>query len=400
MKTIRRSVFWTRWLHLLIGMVFYGVVVLIYPGTTGRSTAQVLTLGGAVCAVLLTAAAMIPGTRHAEGLQGRLLLRPEDPDAIGIAPSRSWADRRRTAAWLYGRVALGTAVGYLTIHTLSAVVALCAAPGRPTGPRVYGVSLPAEAGQLWYPLLAPVVLLLTLALVQLAGRAQLALAAAMLGASAAERLAAAELRAERLLERNRLARELHDSIGHALTVTVLQAGAAREVGAGDLVFVEKALGVIEDIGRRAMEDLERTLMLLRETPEAATTEQPGLDQVASLLETARAAGTRVEARIEVAAAQLPGVLSRESHRIVQEAVTNALRHAPGAALQLRIEVRDGQLRLHCANPLGTGQPWRQTRGAGLRGIRERAALLGGEATAGPADGSWQLRVRLPLRLGA
>ena len=182
-------------------------------------------------------------------------------------------------------------------------------------------------------------------------------------------------------------------------MTVLQAGAAREVGAADPAFVEQALGVIEDIGRRAMEDLELTLMLLRERPDGSTTEQPGLDQVSALFETARAAGTRVDARIEVTAAHVPGVLSREAHRIVQEAVTNALRHAPGAAVQFRIDRRDGCLRLCCTNPLSGGQAWQKRGGAGLRGIRERAALLGGEATVGPVDGNWELRVRLPLRLG-
>src|SRR5205814_109735 len=133
-------------------------------------------------------------------------------------------------------------------------------------------------------------------LVVWAGRLQLALAVRLLGPSPAERLAEAELRAERLLERNRLARELHDSIGHALTVTVLQAGAAREVA--DPAFVAKALEVIEETGRQAMEDLERTLVLLREAPEGAVTERPGIEQLPGLFETARAAGSPVEAWID------------------------------------------------------------------------------------------------------
>jgi signal transduction histidine kinase len=396
-----RSSFWTRWLHLLIGMVFFGVVVLIYPGTEGRSTAEILSLGGVVCGILLTAAAAIPGVRHAEGLQARLLLQPTGRHDIGVKPAHGWTDRRRTAGWLYGRVVLGTAVGYLTLYSVPAVAALCTAPGRATGPRVYGLTLPgAAAARLSYPLLAPVVLLALLCAVQLAGRAQLALAVRLLGPSPADQLVEAERRAERLLERNRLARELHDSIGHALTVTVLQAGAAREIGDRDPAFVGQALSVIEEVGRRAMEDLERTLVLLREAPDAAATEQPGLDQVPTLFETARAAGTRVDARIEVTADRLPGVLARESYRIIQEAVTNTLRHAPGSALEIRALLRGGQLHVRCTNALTGTRSRSDSRGRGLRGIRERAALLGGEATAGPADGRWELHVRLPLRLGA
>jgi signal transduction histidine kinase len=154
-----------------------------------------------------------------------------------------------------------------------------------------------------------------------------------------------------------------------------------------------------------MEDLERTLVLLRELPDREATERPGLDQLPQLLDTARAAGSRVVDRIEVTSGQLPGVLSREAFRIVQEAVTNALRYAPGAAVELRVAVEDGQLRLSCANPMQAGlvqrEPrWGRSGGKGLRGIRERASLLGGTASAGPVEGSWVLDVRLPLRLGA
>ncbi|MFJ7243937.1 sensor histidine kinase [Kitasatospora sp. NPDC098652] len=240
------------------------------------------------------------------------------------------------------------------------------------------------------------------------------MAVRLLGPSPAERLAEAELRAERLLERNRLARELHDSIGHALTVTVLQAGAAREVG--DPAFAAKALEVIEETGRQAMEDLERTLVLLRETPaggaarNGAATEQPGIDQLPALFDTARAAGSPVEASIEIPAGVLPGVLSRESYRIVQEGVTNALKYAPGQPVDVQIAVREGQLELRCANRLvaapsrgGPGRVGSRRGGKGLRGIRERAALLGGEAMVGAGgDGGaeWVLDVRLPLRLGS
>jgi len=389
---------YARWLHLLIGMVFAGVILLVYPGTEGVGPTRVVLVSAVLDSALLTLAALVPAMRRAEGVQARLLLMPEREEDIAAEPSRSWADRRRTAAWLIGRVALGMAVGLATMKALTVSAMLFTAPGRDRPLVLYGFELPVGPGGLWCPLLAPVVLLGLGRLVAWAGRLQLAMAVRLLGPSPAERLAEAELRAERLLERNRLARELHDSIGHALTVTVLQAGAARAVA--DPAFVAKALEVIEETGRQAMDDLERTLVLLRETPEAAAVERPGIDQLPRLFETARAAGSPVEAWIDVPTGRLPGVLSRESYRIVQEAVTNALRHSPGSPLTVRITVRDGQLELRCANAATGGGSTRRGGGKGLRGVRERAVLLGGEAEAGGRDGEWVLAVRLPLRLGA
>ncbi|MBD0675552.1 hypothetical protein BU198_33870 [Streptomyces sp. CBMA156] len=393
---------YARLLHLLVGWIFAGIVLMVYPGTGDKGLGEILMKSIALDTVLLALAALIPAARRAEGVQARLLLVPDREEDIATEPSRTWADRRRTAGWVIGRVALGSAVGF------ALVFALTAGYQGLTGPRA-----------LWYLPFSPLMVLGSGWFLVYAGRLQLAMAVRLLGPSPAERLAEAELRAERLLERNRLARELHDSIGHALTVTVLQAGAAREVG--DPAFVAKALEVIEETGRRAMDDLERTLVLLRETPAGANgvaTEQPGIDQLPALFDTARAAGSPVDARVEVPPGTLPGVLSRESYRIVQEGVTNALKYAHGEPVDIRIAVRDGMLELSCANRLpgvgrsadgtvrasagGAGRGATRKGGKGLRGIRERATLLGGEATAGtPEDGNgqWVLTVRLPLRLG-
>ncbi|MEU8510106.1 histidine kinase [Kitasatospora sp. NPDC048722] len=404
---------YARWLHLLIGWVFAGVVLMVYPGTYRKGLAEILAQSVTTDAILLALVALVPAMRRAEGVQARLLLVPDREEDIAADPSRTWADRRRTAAWLIGRVALGTVMGFASVAALTAVYALLTGSDSAFG----GLRLPHARGQFWRPLAAPVLLFGYGWLVVWAGRLQLAMAVALLSPSPAERLAEAELRAERLLERNRLARELHDSIGHALTVTVLQAGAAREVG--DPAFAAKALEVIEETGRRAMDDLERTLVLLREAPDGTTTENPGVEQLPSLFDTARAAGNPVHASIDVPAAVLPGVLSRECYRIVQEGLTNALKYAPGEPVGVRIFVRDGRLELRCANPLrnasqargGASVPGSAPAGRGgkgLRGIRERAVLLGGEATAGTegrgegGDGrdEWVLAVRLPLRLGS
>ncbi|MFC9324441.1 sensor histidine kinase [Kitasatospora sp. NPDC057015] len=388
---------YARWLHLLVGMVFAGMVLMVYPGIEeGVGWLRLVTSAAALDSVLLALAALVPAMRRAEGVQARLLLMPAREEDIGVERSRGWADRRRTATWLIARVALGMAVGLLSVNTLTVSTLLIGSPYRDTPLVLYGHALPA-GGDPWYPLLAPVLLFGAGWALVWAGRLQLAMAVRLLGPSPAERLAEAELRAERLLERNRLARELHDSIGHALTVTVLQAGAAREVG--DPAFVAKALEVIEETGRRAMDDLERTLVLLRDRPGGAATEQPGIERLPQLFDAARAAGSPVEAWIDVPRGALPGVLSRETYRIVQEAVTNLLRHSPGEPIAVRIAVRDGELELRCVNATtGPGRS-RASGGKGLRGIRERAALLGGEASAGRQDDEWVLSVRLPLRLG-
>ncbi|WP_328954063.1 sensor histidine kinase [Kitasatospora purpeofusca] len=417
---------YARWLHLMTGLVFVGIVLMVYPGVEGWSRGELLARAVPVDAALLGLAALVPAMRRAEGVQARLLLLPDQEQDIAVEPARSWADRRRTAAWLVGRVALGGLVGEASVLVPTAAYDLVARPEQ----AVFGLRsgrADGSGGPGWALLLVPVLLLTLGWLVVWAGRLQLAMAVRLLGPSPAERLAAAELRAERLLERNLLARELHDSIGHALTVTVLQAGAAREVG--DPAFAAKALEVIEETGRRAMDDLERTLALLRDpggpggsgspAPPSGTgagggedaRERPGIDRLPALFETARAAGSPVEARVDVPSGDLPGVLSREGYRIVQEGVTNALKYAPGEPISIRIAVRDGSLELRCANALGPhaarphgssparagGSPRRG--GKGLRGIRERAVLLGGEATAGAESGEWVLAVRVPLRLG-
>ncbi|MER5349873.1 histidine kinase [Kitasatospora sp. NPDC002551] len=411
---------YARWLHLLIGWIFAGVMLMIYPGIAGRGLGEVLVRAVPVDVALVVLSATVPAMRRAEGVQARLLLVPDREQDIAAEPARGWADRWRTALWLLGRLVLGGAVGAASVLGPAAAFDLLVRPE----PVVFGLRVPGGDALRWTPLLAPLALFGLGWLVVWAGRLQLVMAVRLLGPSPAQRLAAAELRAERLLERNLLARELHDSIGHALTVTVLQAGAARAVG--DQAFTAKALEVIEETGRRAMDDLERTLALLRDTGDTGDAgetgdagdageaagaedvrERPGIDRLPALFDTARAAGSPVEARVDVPPGRLPGVLSREGYRIVQEGVTNALKYAPGEPISVRIAVRDGRLELRCANalPPHAGAPGRsggspRRGGKGLRGIRERAVLLGGEASAGAESGEWVLAVRVPLRLGA
>jgi signal transduction histidine kinase len=191
-----------------------------------------------------------------------------------------------------------------------------------------------------------------------------------------------------------MAAELHDSIGHALTVTLLQAGAAREVAGRDPAFVDGALAAIEDSARHASEDLERVLALLRDaSPPAAA---PALTDIDRLVRSAEAAGARVDVEISGPVAELPPVVSREGYRIVQEALTNALRHAGPVPIRLRIDVGEGGLHLVVRNPTPVPAPARTETGSGVRGLHHRVAVLSGTAQVGPVEDEWQVAVRVPL----
>ncbi|GGV97187.1 hypothetical protein GCM10015535_68100 [Streptomyces gelaticus] len=248
----------------------------------------------------------------------------------------------------------------------------------------------------WYTLFVPLPLLALLALVVLSGRLITEAAKGLLGPSPVQRLTALEERTEQLLERNRIARELHDSIGHALTVAVVQAGAAR--AAGDPGFTERALAAIEETGRDALDDLERVLRVLRESGPPVG-QRPTLAEADRLLDSARGSGAKIDADVSGPLERVPGAVSREGYRILQESLTNVLRHSGTVPVRVRINVADSRLELEVTNPLSdstedsTAVPGS---GSGLRGIRERAALLGGKAETGPHKGEWRVHAKLPL----
>ncbi|UZJ32981.1 sensor histidine kinase [Streptomyces endophytica] len=397
-RRLGRPVTYTRWLHLLMATVAGGLTGFLYGGTFRTGGWETWLRLAMLPVPLVLAAALVPVVRRVEGLQAQLLLTPgphgpEQRAASGIAttPSARWCDRARTAGWLLLRLETGVAVTALTVQLPALAVAFgMAAAGRPS----HLSGLPAiGAPHWWYGLLVPLPLVLLLAVVLGAGSLMARAARLLLGPSAAERLAVLEARTERMLAHNRLAQELHDSIGHALTMTVVQAGAARAAGAPE--FTDRALAAIEETGRQALGDLERALRLLREdAPRPA--DRPLLTEAERLLESARAAGSTVSAELSGPLADLPGPVSREGYRMVQEALTNVLRHAGPVPVSVRIAADGGVLELDVRNPLPAAPAGPGSGGRGLRGIRERATLLGGEARTGPADGTWRVSVRLPL----
>ncbi|MEU6544911.1 histidine kinase [Streptomyces sp. NPDC046859] len=385
LRPFGRAVTYTRLLHLFLTVVWPAMLIFI------REEWWIWL----VAAAALVPAGLVPAVRTVEGLQARLLLtgHRHDSDSAGIvvAPSATWADRWRLVLWLESRFLLGCASMTLIAQLLFAVADLLPAAAG-SGPGSVIVP-PLGPARVWHILLVPVLLAVLAAAVWSAGHLITALAVRLLGPSPAERLAALEERTERLLERTRIARELHDSIGHALTAAVLQAGAAR--AADDPAFTRRALDAIEETGRAALEDLERVLGVLRDSGRPAGS-RPTLTDAGRLLESARASGAEVDADLTGPLEGVPGPVSREGYRILQESLTNVLRHAGPVPARIRVSVEDATLRLDVRNPLPAESP-EPGRGSGLRGIRERAALLGGHASAGPVGDAWQVHVELPLR---
>ncbi|WP_346622099.1 sensor histidine kinase [Blastococcus montanus] len=202
-------------------------------------------------------------------------------------------------------------------------------------------------------------------------------------------------------ERDRIARELHDVVAHSVSVMVVQAGAERMALGHGHPRTTAALEAVENAGREALTELRSMLAVLRdgreEPPELAP--QPDLDQVPTLVDQLRAAGLPVDLRVSgTPAPALPPGLGLSAYRIVQEALTNVLKHAPGArthvdirhtADALRLEVRNGAPRERGIRPVAGGR--------GLIGMRERVALHGGELEAGPHANGWRVAARLPVR---
>ncbi|MGW3135381.1 sensor histidine kinase [Streptomyces sp. NPDC001139] len=380
LRPLLRGTTYTRLLHLWVPVLFVSVWMFIGPAWPW------------VPALLLAPVGLIPAVRTGEGVQARWMLTPGEPDAgFSLEPSRTWRDRLRTMVWLEVRLVLGVLAAFACVWLPVTCYGLVrAALGRPGGEVPVLRDIP---GHWAWVLAAPLPLLALYGAVVGLGRLATAVARTLLGPSAAERLAALEERTEQLLERTRIARELHDSIGHALTVAVVQAGAAR--AAGDPAFTDRALGAIEETGRAALEDLERVLGVLRESGRPVGG-RPALTDADRLLESARASGAEIDAEVSGPLESVPGPVSREGYRILQEALTNVLRHAGAVPVRVGVDVTGGRLVLDVRNPLAAG-PVGSGGGSGLRGIRERAALLGGRARTGPADGEWQVHVELPVR---
>jgi signal transduction histidine kinase len=201
-------------------------------------------------------------------------------------------------------------------------------------------------------------------------------------------------------ERARIARELHDAVAHSVSVMVLQVGAVRRLLGDERPREREVLAGVEELGRQAVGELHTMLGILRRADAGAElAPQPSLRRVGELVEQVRSAGLDATLNVSGSADLAPG-LDMSAYRIVQEALTNALRHAPGARVSVTVEygrelvlevIDDGARRNGHTAPPGSGH--------GLVGMRERAALYGGSLEAGPRDGGFAVRAVLPTNSG-
>lgn len=251
----------------------------------------------------------------------------------------------------------------------------------------------------------------------------------LLGPSELEKLAIAERRSIELARRNELARELHDSVGHALTVTTLQAAAAHRLVATDPAKAAEAMAAVEDVGRAALEELDDVLGVLRApadpeqipgwavrghgpdqglpVPALRSISRP-LAELQELVDQHRSTGFPARLHLAGDTGGVPAVLAREAYRIIQEGLANALKHGNGSTCDVAVSVSGGRdsglLEIGISNAVSAsnaepGKQAKRTRqgGHGLAGLRERAVLLGGTIRSGASEGVWQLTAELPWK---
>jgi len=221
--------------------------------------------------------------------------------------------------------------------------------------------------------------------------------AAEVRASIAERERDAAARVAVAEERARIARELHDIVAHAVSVMVLQVGAVRHKLPGALAEDQDALKGVEQAGRTALAEMRRLLAAMRADGEQAEfTPQPGLDALDSLLEEVGRAGLPVRLHVTGDALPLPRAIDLSAYRIVQEGLTNALKHSRATNADVTVRYGADEVQLEVRDD-GVGTSTIDGRGHGLVGIRERVKIFGGEMTAGTANGGgFVLSTRLPL----
>ncbi|QSF56011.1 histidine kinase [Nocardioides sp. zg-1228] len=354
----------------------FTMLAALLAAAVGQATALaqplVVTIGVLIGSLLVLAVGALPAVRRIEGTASESMLAVSFFGGLPQA-STQWHDRWRSVGWLWAHVLAGAALVLWT------------------GP------VPFLAFQQSPWLVLPSVLAVP-ALGALLAAGLRRLAPLLLGPSLRERVDRLEREATELGERHRIAREIHDSVGHALSLVTVQAAAAARVQHSDPGFVAEALAAIESAARQAAGELDHVLGLLR-VEETTRRPTPDLADLVDLVAAARRAGLDVtmEDRSGDADDAVPPVVSRELYRVAQEALSNVLRHGSGPC-RVRLDRTGGALTLEVTNT--SAPPPRRMgdrRGHGLRGIRERVTAIGGHATAGPTDDGWRLRVVLPIR---
>lgn len=403
---------------LAVVLVVYFVLVWTLSGSLTVRDGQPPDLAvagiGLACALAL---GLVPGTRELEVTAARSLLRAHGE--LVVPARETWAHRVRTAGWIAFHLVAGLFVAFCLFGMVPAavVVGAEAAFGRSVGSPV-----PVADGVVQR---AAVVAGCAVGAVVAAGMAWFVGAFAervvgrFLGPTTADRLEVALARQRREAEHTLLARELHDGIGHALTIVSVQAAAGRRVATTQPERAAEALAAIEEVSRGALAELDALLGILRDDRTAAPA-----GGVADVVEQHRRSGLDLTADVALPG-DLPPLLRRTVVRIVTEGLTNAHRHGAPGPVRVTVRHTDDDVIVRVSNPVHAAAreanpaapPRGRDSGRGLAGIRERAALFGGTAAAGvvgqdfpedptaDADASgaaaarWLLSVRLP-RLAA
>lgn len=349
------------------------------------------------------------------GLASILLDTPIERPPSPFTPEMSWGRRARALvtdsytwrsfAWLLVRFPLGIFGFVLVVTLVSVTFALLFTPAVlwfPDDIDVDWVDRVPDALVWFVPVVGVLFGAMSAHAISGFGALHGLMAKLLLGPSGEQERAELQERTDVLEERTLLAHELHDSVGHTLTMMVVQAGAGGHVFERDPKFARQALENIEDSGRRALGELDRILGIMREDGDGRRRPQPTLSRVPTLIDEMTAAGVQVSLIAEGPTDDLPAEISRSGYRIVQEALTNVLKHAGPVATVVRLVRTNGAVEIEVSNEAsatvdtpGVVEPG--TGGRGLIGIRERVAMLGGSVEAGPRpDGGYRVWARLPV----
>ena len=199
-------------------------------------------------------------------------------------------------------------------------------------------------------------------------------------------------------ERARIARELHDVVAHSVSVMTVQSSAVRRLLAAEQEKERHALLTVEQTGREALAEMRRLVGVLRtdDHEAAARAPQPGLADVRTLVAHAQETGLQVDLRIEGEPVRLPAGIDLTAYRLVQEGLTNTIKHASAERAEVRVRYATGQVEVEVVDD-GRGANGRGNGGHGLLGMRERVSIYGGDLDVGPrTEGGFRLRARLPV----